>query len=89
MSVSHADGEVRRDILYLLYSISNEPCVEMDRASLRESLKLSDEVLESNVRHLKQAGLLETEGEPWQSARLSRKGVFTLDSNRRSFCPYL
>jgi len=87
--VSHADNEARRSILYLLYSIENRPSKEILRSSLVENLKTSDEVLDLNVQSLKEAGLVETEGEPWRSVRLSRKGVLTLDSNRRSYCPYL
>jgi hypothetical protein len=89
LSVSHADDEVRRSILYLLYSIGNKPRTEIHRSSLVESLKTSEEVLDLNVQSLKEAGLVETEGEPWRSVRLSRKGVITLDSNIRSYCPYL
>jgi DNA-binding IscR family transcriptional regulator len=87
--VSHADNEVRRSILYLLYLIEYKPSKEILRSTLVESLKTSDEVLDLNVQSLKEAGLVETEGEPWRSVCLSRKGVITLDSNRRSYCPYL
>jgi predicted transcriptional regulator len=87
--VSHADDEVRRSILYLLYSFGNRPSKERHRSDLVESFKVSDEVLDLNIQSLKEAGLVETEGEPWRSVRLSRKGVLTLDSNRRSYCPYL
>ena len=52
-------------------------------------LAVKDGVLNESVSHLEGQGLLEAEGDPWETVRLSQKGVTALDARARSYCPNL
>ena len=85
------DEEVRRDLLGGLYRRAVERpearWVSMD--ALLKALEISDEVLTTAVSELRGKGLVDTEGEPWERASISEKGMRDLDIRELSFCPHL
>ena len=52
-------------------------------------LAVKDGVLNESVSHLEGQGLLEAKGDPWETVRLSQKGVTALDARVGSYCPNL
>lgn len=86
------DGdEIRRSMLQILYAqmkqTPEDPWVNLE--SLSRSLGVTDGVLNESVSHFEGQGLLEAKGDPWETVRLSQKGMTALDARTRSYCPNL
>jgi hypothetical protein len=61
----------------------------VSREALSRLLGVTDGVLKQTVNHFEGQGLLEAEGDPWETVRLSQKGLTALDARARSYCPNL
>jgi Mn-containing catalase len=84
------EEEIRRGLLEVLFRRAKEnPDPRIRRDDLQRALGVPDEVLDYNLTSLRNKGLVEAEGEPWQVAYISSKGVHIADSNARSYCPNL
>lgn len=86
------DGdEIRRNMLQILYAqvkqTPEDPWVS--REALSRLLGVTDGVLNKSVSHFDGQGLLEAEGDPWETVMLSQKGLTALDARARSYCPNL
>lgn len=86
------DGdEIRRSMLQILYAqvkqTPEDPWVS--REALSRLLGVADGFLNESVSHFEGQGLLEAEGDPWETVKLSQKGVTALDARVRSYCPNL
>lgn len=86
------DGdEIRRNMLQVLYAQMKQTPEDpwVSREALSRLLAVKDGVLNESVSHLEGQGLLEAEGDPWETVRLSQKGVTALDARVGSYCPNL
>ena len=86
------DGdEIRRNMLHVLYAQMKQTPEDpwVSREALSRLLAVKDGVLNESVSHLEGQGLLEAKGDPWETVRLSQKGVTALDARVGSYCPNL
>lgn len=86
------DGDdIRRNMLQILYAQMKQSTEDpwVSREALSRLLGVTDEVLNESVSHFEGQGFLDAEGDPWETVRLSQKGVTALDARARSYCPNL
>jgi hypothetical protein len=86
------DGdEIRRNMLQIVYAQMKQTPEDpwVSREALSRLLGVTNGVLNESVSHFEGQGLLEAEGYPWETVRLSQKGVTALDARARSYCPNL
>lgn len=80
------EKEIRRGFLEVLYRRAKESFnPRIQREDLQKTLGVTDEVLDHNFTCLRRKGLVEAEGEPWQVAYISSRGVQVVDTNVRSY----
>ena len=83
--------DIRRNMLQILYAQMKQSTEDpwVSREALSRLLGVTDEVLNESVSHFEGQGFLDAEGDPWETVRLSQKGVTALDARARSYCPNL
>ncbi len=83
--------EIRRGILQILYAkmkgVPDDPWVK--RETMYGVLGVDEKVVIENVEYLEGEELLEVDGDPWETVKLSQKGLIVLDARMASYCPYL
>jgi len=89
--VPFTDEEIRRDLLGGLYrrAVELPESRWVSKVALKRGLKISDEVLISAVSELEEKGLVETDGDPWDRATISEKGLSTMEAQELNYCPHL
>ena len=83
--------EIRRSMLQILYAkmkgAPEDPWLK--RETMYGILGVDESVVVENVTYLGGEELLEVDGDPWETVKLSQKGLIVLDARMTSYCPHL
>jgi hypothetical protein len=83
--------EIRRSFLQIIYSkkkrVPEDPWVS--KKDLCKLLGVTEEVVNDCIIYFHDQEFLEVDGDPWETVRLSPKGLIVLDARMNSYCPYL
>jgi hypothetical protein len=83
--------EIRRNMLQILYAkmkgVPENPWVK--RETMYGILRVDENFVVENVAYLEGEELLEVDGDPWETVKLSQKGLIILDTRMTSYCPHL